>query len=88
MSCRSPSCQACSCGELTSMPSTSKMAPRRTRRPFPFPPIPYRASSLAGQTLALVLYLLYELVVGVDELLHALLLQHLHYLLVVHPGLL
>jgi hypothetical protein len=47
-----------------------------------------RASGLASQAVALLFYLLYELVVGVDELLHALLLQHLHYLVVVHAGLL
>jgi hypothetical protein len=57
--------------------------------PSPLPPFLLfrkRASALAGQAVALLLYLLYELVVGVDELLHTLLLQHLHYLLVVHPG--
>src|SRR5215212_9207386 len=54
----------------------------------PLTPVLYRASGLTGQAVALLLYLLYEHFVGVDELLHALRLQHLYYVVVVHAGLL
>src|SRR5215218_7528123 len=51
-----------------------------------FLPSPRRVSGLAGQTVALLLYLRYELVVGVDELLHALLFHYLDYVIVVHAS--
>jgi hypothetical protein len=53
-----------------------------------FSPILQRASGLTGQAVALLLYLLYELIVGVGELLHTLRLQQLYYVVVVHAGLL
>src|SRR5215217_6793215 len=51
------------------------LEPRALRKPgdpSPLSPILYRASDLAGQMVALLLYLLYELFVGIDEFLHAL----------------
>ena len=42
---------------------------------------------LAGKAVALLHYLVYELVVGVREFPHALLLQHFHYVVLVHAGL-
>jgi hypothetical protein len=63
-------------------------APRKPDDPSSLTPVLYRASGLTGQAVALLLYLLYEHFVGVDELLHALRLQHLYYVVVVHAGLL
>ena len=63
-------------------------APRKPDDPSSLTPVLYRASGLTGQAVALLLYLLYEHFVGVGELLHALRLQHLYYVVVVHAGLL
>lgn len=66
----------------------SPRAPRKPDDPSSFSSILYKASGLTGQAVALLLYLLYEHFVGVGELLHALRLQHLYYVVVVHAGLL
>jgi hypothetical protein len=72
-------------------PSKGPLRPRALRKPddpFSLSSILYGASGLTGQTVALLLYLLYEHFVGVGEFLHALRLQHLYYVVVVHAGLL
>src|SRR5215213_4311159 len=80
ISCCSPSRQACSWGESTSTPSTSKIAPRKSLT------VPLLSLNIAlvlpRQLVGLLRYLLDELVEGVGELLDALLLEHIGYVLV------